>query len=134
VSARDQLIVALRGGEDGDWPQHGWEEAEEMADRILAVHATEVLREAAARIRRAAEAIVGDDPRWNGWNAAADLIDPDAGGEEPPPVREMTPEETARILPRVAVEGVETPGCDCGHAGMGRNWHRDDCAWREGRR
>jgi hypothetical protein len=76
VSARDQLIVALRGGEDGDWPQHGWEEAEEMAGRILALHATEVLRKAAARIRDAAGAIVADDPRWNGWNAAADHIDP----------------------------------------------------------
>jgi hypothetical protein len=51
---------------------------------------------------------------------------------EPPPVREMTPEETASILPRIATEGVETPGCDCGHAGMGRNWHRGDCAWRSG--
>ena len=25
--------------------------------------------------------------------------------------------------------GVETPGCDCGHNGMGRTWHLDMCEW-----
>lgn len=26
--------------------------------------------------------------------------------------------------------GHDTPGCDCGHDGMGRAWHASDCAWR----
>jgi hypothetical protein len=25
--------------------------------------------------------------------------------------------------------GVATPGCDCGHDGMGVSWHARDCAW-----
>lgn len=25
--------------------------------------------------------------------------------------------------------GVDTPGCDCGHEGMGQKWHRKQCAW-----
>lgn len=39
---------------------------------------------------------------------------------------------------RLAQTGVDTPGCDCGHEGMGVSWHGDDCPWRcsvlEGRR
>jgi hypothetical protein len=30
----------------------------------------------------------------------------------------------------LAQSGVSTPGCDCGHGGMGRSWHASDCAWR----
>lgn len=30
--------------------------------------------------------------------------------------------------------GVKTPGCDCGHEGMGITWHAQTCAWRESRR
>jgi hypothetical protein len=26
--------------------------------------------------------------------------------------------------------GVTTPGCGCGHEGMGERWHAPDCAWR----
>lgn len=38
----------------------------------------EILREAAAKIRADAdETARADDPRWNGMNTAADLIDPD---------------------------------------------------------
>lgn len=47
-----------------------------------------------------------------------------------PPVREMTEAEAAVILPRLAQSGVDTPGCDCGHDGMGAAWHGGDCAWR----
>jgi hypothetical protein len=28
-----------------------------------------------------------------------------------------------------AMEGVSTPGCDCGHDGMAAGWHSSDCAW-----
>lgn len=38
----------------------------------------------------------------------------------------LTPVEGARL----AESGVNTPGCDCGHDGMGVSWHGDDCPWR----
>lgn len=38
----------------------------------------------------------------------------------------LTPAEEARL----AQAGVDTPGCDCGHDGMGVSWHGDDCLWR----
>lgn len=38
----------------------------------------------------------------------------------------LTPAEEARL----AQAGIDTPGCDCGHDGMGVSWHRDDCLWR----
>lgn len=38
----------------------------------------------------------------------------------------LTPTEEARL----AQDGVDTPGCDCGHDGMGVSWHSDDCPWR----
>lgn len=28
------------------------------------------------------------------------------------------------------MEGVRTPGCDCGHEGTGEKWHASDCVWR----
>ena len=31
---------------------------------------------------------------------------------------------------RHAQSGINTPGCDCGHEGMGEAWHGDGCAWR----
>jgi hypothetical protein len=31
---------------------------------------------------------------------------------------------------RLAQSGIDTPGCDCGHDGMGVSWHSDDCPWR----
>lgn len=40
----------------------------------------------------------------------------------------LTPNEEARL----AQDGVDTPGCDCGHTGMGVSWHGDDCPWRRG--
>lgn len=32
-------------------------------------------------------------------------------------------------LPLHAESGVDTPGCDCGHEGMGAKWHAKDCVW-----
>jgi hypothetical protein len=32
--------------------------------------------------------------------------------------------------PSLAQSGINTPGCDCGHHGMGVSWHGDDCPWR----
>jgi hypothetical protein len=32
-------------------------------------------------------------------------------------------------LPLHAESGVDTPGCDCGHDGMGPKWHAKACAW-----
>jgi hypothetical protein len=50
-----------------------------------------------------------------------------------PPARGMTDAEAAVILPKVATEGIDTEGCDCGHQGMGVSWHRDYCEWRSNR-
>lgn len=33
-----------------------------------------------------------------------------------------------------AQTGIATPGCDCGHDGMGEAWHMSDCLWRCGQR
>ncbi|MCM1974609.1 hypothetical protein [Streptomyces sp. G1] len=35
-------------------------------------------------------------------------------------------------LPLHAQSGVDTPGCDCGHDGMGAKWHDTACGWRGG--
>lgn len=43
--------------------------------------------------------------------------------EQPGP---LTRAEEARL----AQDGVDTPGCNCGHDGMGVSWHGDDCLWR----
>ncbi|MFG3046294.1 hypothetical protein ACGFZR_15360 [Streptomyces sp. NPDC048241] len=32
-------------------------------------------------------------------------------------------------LPLHAESGIDTPGCDCGHEGMGPKWHGRDCSW-----
>lgn len=42
-------------------------------------------------------------------------------------------DDTALAAAEEAIEesGNETPGCDCGHDGMGTKWHPRDCAWRE---
>lgn len=32
----------------------------------------------------------------------------------------------------LAQSGVDTPGCDCGHDGMGVRWHDTACAWKVG--
>lgn len=29
-----------------------------------------------------------------------------------------------------AQNGIHTPGCNCGHHGMGHAWHNHDCTWR----
>lgn len=31
---------------------------------------------------------------------------------------------------RMDQSDVRTPGCDCGHPGMGEGWHGSDCVWR----
>ena len=49
--------------------------------------------------------------------------------EENRPVGERR-EPPAELADRVAQSGVLTPGCDCGHEGMGRGWHASDCAWK----
>lgn len=37
---------------------------------------------------------------------------------------------TAAEEARLAMSDIDTPGCDCGHDGMGVSWHGDDCPWR----
>ncbi len=45
-----------------------------------------------------------------------------------PPIGCLTPDGEAHL----AQDGIDTPGCDCGHHGMGASWHSDDCPWRSG--
>ena len=78
--ARDQLIVAFRGGEEDEFCRYGWDTAVMMADRVVASLRAEFSRENAEKIRSAADTdCANDDPRWNGMNEAANLIDPDKG-------------------------------------------------------
>lgn len=56
----------------------------------------------------------------NGWQDALDRIRTELVDV---PDSETTPD-------RLAQSGVHTPGCDCGHNGMGISWHSDDCGWR----
>ncbi len=37
-----------------------------------------------------------------------------------------------RMARDMAQSGVPTPGCGCGHDGMGRGWHASDCDWVKG--
>jgi hypothetical protein len=57
-----------------------------------------------------------------------------AGGvrDDLPEVVEMTAEQEAAYWRNHAQNGVDTPGCDCGHEEMGRAWHAGDCAWKVG--
>lgn len=43
------------------------------------------------------------------------------------PVVEMTPAEEARYWREHGDR--PTPGCDCGHDGLGPAWHDSECAW-----
>jgi hypothetical protein len=71
--------------------------------------------------------------------AGPDLGEPDGGhalvedesdaARYVPPVGEATPEEAVRMARDLAERGVDTPGCDCGHGGIGVSWHARDCAW-----
>lgn len=39
-------------------------------------------------------------------------------------------EEQSLVLHREMSGRWDTPGCDCGHDGLGRMWHLSDCAWK----
>ena len=72
-SARDRLMESILGLRTQGLPE--WRD---RAERELDAYKDEILREAATVIRSEADAACGaDDPRWNGMNAGADLIDPD---------------------------------------------------------
>lgn len=45
--ARDQLIVAFRGGEEGEFNRYGWDEAVAMADRVIRSLREEIRKEQA---------------------------------------------------------------------------------------
>ncbi|MFE0472562.1 hypothetical protein ACFW2V_13205 [Streptomyces sp. NPDC058947] len=59
--------------------------------------------------------------------ADADLIEAarEIGLVEP----EKAPEIIAAARELMAQSGVDTPGCDCGHEGMGPAWHLKACMW-----
>lgn len=70
--ARDQLIVAFRGGEEDEFCRYGWDEAVLMADRVVAAMRVEVARDLAARQRQLERV----DPEC-GTDALIALIDPE---------------------------------------------------------
>ncbi|MEI5100340.1 hypothetical protein RB200_19655 [Streptomyces sp. PmtG] len=83
-----------------------------------------VLNKAAARYEAMlAKANTGQDPRY--WTAVRDVT---LG------LRRMADEaQQGDPDERTAQSGVDTPGCDCDHDGMGYGWHPRDCAWRKSR-
>lgn len=42
-------------------------------------------------------------------------------------IEEMTEAQTAWVDWTMAQSGVATPGCSCGHDGMGVSWHASTC-------
>lgn len=75
-------------------------------------------------------------PTWPYGAARGDWVTVFANDwpDDPPPAREMSAAETERLDAETATSGVDTPGCDCGHDGLGLRWHARDCAWRKGER
>ena len=43
---------------------------------------------------------------------------------------EMDEVTSRRVAAESAQSGWCTPGCDCGHDGMGPTWHAANCTWR----
>lgn len=62
--------------------------------------------------------------------SAKELLDAIAADDRV--LRGAVPEDEWKleIWPRIATEGIETDGCDCGHAFMGTSWHLNWCAWK----
>lgn len=90
-----------------------------------AIQRAETAEAAGDRVRRLADRIRRGVPWASNFDNLADRILTALDGEQPAP---LTPDEEARL----AQDGIDTPGCDCGHDGMGVSWHRDDCLWRRG--
>jgi hypothetical protein len=96
------------------------------------VYSTFTLAELTQKLDAIISAALGSGYRYVAEAVAKWLADPDQ--ESPvvmaPPMREMTDEERAVFMAEYATTGVRTPGCDCGHDGMGPSWHATDCTWR----
>lgn len=68
------------------------------------------------------------------------ITDPDVTGKYLSGIERATTElrrladeaQSAECPNLYAQEGVTTPGCDCGHHGMGMRWHRQECSWMAG--
>lgn len=99
------------------------------------------LERAEAELRRHAEqeaALDGEQPAGT-RHVHVTIRHPDPGAADRAAlsladwIREQFP---AHHVTTDAAEGTEpaqsgsTPGCDCGHDGMGVSWHGDDCLWR----
>ena len=91
--------------------------ASETENKTLRAAVTRV-RALADRIRQGAPWTANDDDIAAHILAALD-------GDQAPTASCSPAAET-----RLAQAGVDTPGCDCGHDGMGVSWHGDDCPWR----
>jgi hypothetical protein len=65
--------------------------------------------------------------------AATDPDDLTGAWTPDPPIGCLTVAAEPALTPaqeHLAQSGVDTPGCDCDHDGMGVSWHGDDCPWR----
>lgn len=88
--------------------------------------------EAIEALRRMADQIADDELR----RLAAETAGPEAQGarcERCSPRAEETEPNNIVDWPevdyRTAQSGIDTPGCDCGHDGMGPGWHGPGCDW-----
>jgi hypothetical protein len=70
---------------------------------------------------------------WQGWRIRK-RGDIDLDMDDPYGRMYMTRSQVADLRVAVAQSGVDTPGCDCGHDGMGVSWHGGECTWKAGRR
>ncbi|MFD9248480.1 hypothetical protein [Streptomyces bottropensis] len=77
----------------------------------------------AGRLERAEAALARIQAIADEYPAGIDTALIHAALDQPAP---LTPAVEARL----AQTGIDTPGCDCGHTGMGVTWHRDHCTWR----
>lgn len=57
----------------------------------------------------------------------------DVGTEFVQQIDNLDVEALAKVEAELVESGVETPGCDCGHDGMGVRWHDTACMWRSGK-
>jgi hypothetical protein len=57
----------------------------------------------------------------------------DVGTEFVQQIDNLDEQALAKVEAELVESGVETPGCDCGHDGMGVRWHDTACMWRSGK-
>lgn len=132
---REMCDAADRSGEQVTTEQvRAWTQYEgcggvlRLPDEVLPM-----LREFAATDGVAAPATQASEPTRSGWlDVAKETLL--AADQQVTGTPEMSAEEWQRLEAETAMSDVDTPGCDCGHDGLGVRWHASDCDWRAGER